>query len=77
MATPYRLLKKRGALKSTPKNLSFLRGNFQGLSQTPLMGSWDLIEKDHTESSTTRDEDRTIWKPWMDENWSTRGIWGT
>jgi len=33
VGTPYHLLKKRGALKSTPKNLSFLRGNFQGLSK--------------------------------------------
>ena len=27
-----------------------------------LMESWDLIRKDHTESSTTKDEDCTIWK---------------
>ena len=28
--------------------------------RTPLMESWDLIGKDHTELSTTRDKVRTI-----------------
>ena len=32
-----------------------------------LVESWDLIGKDHTELSSTKNEDCTIWKPWMDK----------
>ena len=37
-------------------------------TKTPRMASWDLTENDYTESLTTKDEDCTIWKPWMDES---------